>query len=133
MSPLCASHFLSLLQIFSLNANILFPEILVAPESTNTTLNSTATFYCDARGSEEVNWRIDEMSLLNPSLFGRGIVEGVETFDPVTGIHNATLMVPACVVNNGTRIRCRISSFSPLSADASSNATLLIQGNVCTI
>ena len=110
------------------------PEILVPPMSKNATLGSIVTFFCDARGSESVTWKIDGVFPQDPSLDGRGIVEDIIASDPVTGIHNTTLIILTSVVNNGTRIQCRISSFSPtFTGDASSEVTLLIQGNTCTL
>ena len=101
--------------------------IVVPPESVNATLGSIAIFYCDLIGKVAL-WRINgsQFESLDPS---RGIDPVVPRPDPVTGIRNLTLKVPAITVNNETMVQCiGVTDDEAVSPTAS----LLIQGVACS-
>ena len=100
-------------------------EILVAPVGKVAVLNSTTTFYCEAIANFGVHWSVDGVQDHHPAIEARGIIPEFSPQDPVTGILNSTLTVPATMENNGTKIQC--VAVDP-AVVRSPEVTLLIQG-----
>ena len=105
--------------------NVFYLEFLVAPTSVITTLNATATFICVVKTNFSVKWSINGLHDDTPALHDHGIVVHLSNRNPVTGIINTTLTVPATMENNETKIICTASGSGFVE---SPEVTLLIQG-----
>ena len=52
-------------------------EIIVHPQSVNTTLNSTVNFTCEAVGNE-ISFRVNTMSAANKDIVDRGFIQQLQ-------------------------------------------------------
>ena len=99
----------------------LYVVITEGPVSVTALIGTNAQFHCAGTGNYLV-WEVDRLQADHPDIQARGIT--VVTL-PSSGTVQSNLTVPATSVNNGTIVRCVVTSMFSTPA-ISSNATLAI-------
>ena len=98
-------------------------EIIVHPQSVNTTLNSTVSFTCEAVG--DISFRVNQ-SAANNDTVNKGFIQQPQ--DTLSGgIKRRVLTVEALEDNNNTNISCRVINSEIVYSDI---AVLIIQGEL---
>ena len=95
--------------------------ITEAPVSVTALVGTNAQFHCAGTGSHLV-WVVDGLQDDHPDISARGITVVTTS---ISGIVQSNLTVPATSENNGTTVRCVVTSLFSTPV-ISSNATLTI-------
>ena len=101
----------------------MFIDITVQPVSTNTTLNSTVVFSCEAV-TDELTFRVNNLPDTNAAVKDKGFSASTSGTDTI----RAELQATAYEHNNNTEVKCRASTDEPPKTVFSNTAVLMIQG-----
>ena len=105
--------------------DIFLIDIIVYPQSVNTTLNSTIDFTCEAN-TLDITFLVDNTLALAADIINRGFTQqGVE--DLGNGKWRGVLLAKAFEYNNNTNISCRAIGSQTVYSDI---AVLRIQGEL---
>ena len=100
-------------------------DIIIHPQSVNTTLNSTVSFVCEAV-ADEINFRVNDTSAIFTNVINKGFTQQPQ--DPLSdGIKRRVLLAEALKDNNNTNISCRAVDSKIVDSDI---AVLRIQGEL---
>ena len=106
----------------TINTNY-FTDIILHPQSVNTTLNSTVSFTCEAV-TDEIIFRVNDESASDTGVMNRGFFQQPQN-TLSDGRKRRVLLAKALIDNNNTNIVCRAINSS---IEYSKIAVLTIQG-----
>ena len=106
----------------TINTNY-FTDIILHPQSVNTTLNSTVSFTCEAL-TDEIIFRVNDESASDTGVMNRGFFQQPQN-TLSDGRKRRVLLAKASIDNNNTNIVCRAINSS---IEYSKIAVLRIQG-----